>query len=72
MKNGITNDEKNSIINFIDNITIKLEYADGKKAGAIAKEYNVAVGEIGCKSCGVTAIGAIMQNKCMWCGENLI
>ena len=57
---------------YIDNLFIKLEYDGDKKAGEIAKQNNVCVGEIGCKNCGVTAVGAIMQNKCMLCGENLI
>ena len=57
---------------YIDNLFIKLEYDGKKNAGEMSKLNNVAVGEIGCKSCGVTIFGAIMQNKCMWCGENLI
>ena len=47
-----------------------LEYDNGKNAGEIAKEYNVAVGEIGCKTCGTVIHGAITSSYCDWCGNN--
>jgi hypothetical protein len=58
----------------VDNINdiYKLEYENGLSAGEIAKKYNITVGELGCKHCGVTIHGAINENECMSCGNKLI
>ena len=45
-------------------------YNLNKTAGDIAKQYNCAIGTIGCPHCGTISIGAIITNKCTMCDND--
>lgn len=47
---------------------LKLSYKKGESCGHLAKEYNVTIGEIGCKKCGVSKHGMLVDDCCLFCG----
>ena len=59
---------RNKLLDLFSVSNSTLEYKDNVSAGTVAKEYNVTVGELGCKKCGCVVHGAITRNACDWCG----
>lgn len=49
---------------------LKLSYKHGESCGQLAKHYNVTIGEIGCRKCGVSRHGMLTENYCLFCGAS--
>ena len=49
---------------------LKLSYKNGESCGQLSKRYNVTVGEIGCRECGVSIHGMLTENYCLFCGAS--
>lgn len=61
---------KKALFKYKSDLLTEKKYEGAKTSGDIAKEVQVAVGEIGCPHCGTVAHGALSSTKCGWCDKD--